>query len=195
MALTVIGIAILALGGFWLFGGVVLRVVGTIFVIAGVVNLLTLGNPVALFMVVLGVVMWLGGHWHFALRHHEYKSPLARRIFLQVLPLRYDPTRHWGEPVVSEIPGGKHEDARAGMPSTGRPRIRLLHQTSSSSFACSVCGRPQGFRIASPGVKEPKAERGYQAGTNLSETRSNSDQLRPLEQAKNRPGQPAPENS
>lgn len=112
MALTAIGIAILALGGFWLFGGVFLRVVGIIFVIAGVVNLLTLGNPIALFMVVLGFVMWLAGHWHFALRHHDYKSPLARRIFLQVLPPRYDPTRQWGAPVVSEIPDDRSEGAR-----------------------------------------------------------------------------------
>jgi CDP-diglyceride synthetase len=79
---------------------VFLRVAGVIFAFAGVVSLITLGNPVALFIAVLGFVMWLAGHWHFALRHHEYKSPLARRIFLQVLPPRYDPTRHWGAPVV-----------------------------------------------------------------------------------------------
>jgi len=109
MALTVIGIAILALGGFWVFGGVVLRVVGVIFVIAGVANLLFLGDPFALVVAVLGFVMWLAGHWHLALRHHEYKSPLARRIFLQVLPPRYDPTRHWGAPV-SGIPGERYEE-------------------------------------------------------------------------------------
>lgn len=115
MVLSIIGIAILVLGGFWLFGGIFLRVVGVIFVIVGVVNLLTLGNPIALFMIVLGFVMWLAGHWHFALRHHEYKSPLARRIFLQVLPPRYDPTRHWGAPV-SEVPDDRYEDASTEMP-------------------------------------------------------------------------------
>lgn len=66
MALTVIGIAILAVGGFWIFGGVVLRVVGAVFAFVGVVSLVTLANPAALFMVVLGLVMWLAGHWHFA---------------------------------------------------------------------------------------------------------------------------------
>lgn len=116
MALTVIGIAILAVGGVWIFGGVFLRIVGIVFVVAGVISLLTLSDPVALFMVVLGFVMWLAGHWHFALRHHEYKSPLARRIFLQILPPRYDPTRHWGVPVVSEVPGDRQDDAGAGMP-------------------------------------------------------------------------------
>lgn len=102
MAISVIAIAILAIVGFWLFGGVVLRVVGALFVFVGLISLITLANPAALLMVVIGLVMWLAGHWHFALRHHEYKSPLAQRIFLQVLPPRYDPTRHWGAPVVTE---------------------------------------------------------------------------------------------
>lgn len=120
MALTVIGIAILAVGGFWIFGGVVLRVVGAVFAFAGVVGLVTLANPTALFMVVLGLVMWLAGHWHFALRHHEYKSPLARRIFLQVLPPRYDPTRHWGTPVASaEMADERTENAATERPGSG----------------------------------------------------------------------------
>jgi hypothetical protein len=102
MIFTVFGIAVLALVGFWLFGGVVLRGTGVVFVFVGLVSLVTLADPVALLMVVIGLVMWLAGHWHFALRHHEYKSALAQRIFLQLLPPRYDPTRHWGTPVVSQ---------------------------------------------------------------------------------------------
>lgn len=104
MTVTVIGIAILAIVGFWLFGGVVLRVAGAVFVFVGLISLVTLANPAALLMVAIGLVMWLVGHWHFALRHHEYKSPLAQRIFLQVLPPRYDPTRNWATPIVSEVP-------------------------------------------------------------------------------------------
>lgn len=104
MIFTIFGIAILAIVGFWLFGGVVLRVAGIVFVFVGLVSLVTLANPAALLMVVIGLVMWLAGHWHFALRHHEYKSPLAQRIFLQALPPRYDPTRHWGTPIVSQSP-------------------------------------------------------------------------------------------
>ena len=95
-------------------GGVFLRVAGAFFAFVGVVSLITLGNPIALFMVVLGFTMWLAGHWHFALRHHEYKSPLARRIFLQVLPPRYDPTRHWGAAIVSDAPEGRGEYATTG---------------------------------------------------------------------------------
>jgi hypothetical protein len=101
MIFTIFAIAILAMVGFWLFGGVVLRVGGIVFVFAGLVSLVALANPAALLMVVIGLFMWLAGHWHFALRHHEYKSPLAQRIFLQVLPPRYDPTRHWGIPMAT----------------------------------------------------------------------------------------------
>lgn len=93
MIFTIFGIAILAIVGFWLFGGVVLRVAGIIFVFVGLVSLVALANPVALLMVVIGLVMWLAGHWHFALRHHEYKSPLAQRIFSpgSAAPIRSDP--------------------------------------------------------------------------------------------------------
>jgi len=122
MALTVVGIAILAVGGFWIFGGVFLRVVGIFFVLAGAISLLTLGDPIALFMVVLGFVMWLAGHWHFAFRHHEYKSPLARRIFPQVLPPRYDPTRQWG-PVVSDSPDRHQGDGAAELPDHQPPPV------------------------------------------------------------------------
>ena len=104
MALTVIGIAIIAVIGFWILGGIFLRAGGIVFAFAGVVALITLHDPVALFMLVLGFVMWLAGHWHFTLRHHAYKSPLAQRIFLQVLPARYDPTRGWGVPIAPQEP-------------------------------------------------------------------------------------------
>jgi hypothetical protein len=104
VALTVIGIAIIAVVGFWILGGFFLRAAGIVFAFTGAIALIILHDPVALFMLVLGFVMWLAGHWHFALRHHAYKSPLAQRIFLQVLPPRYDPTRGWGVPVAPQEP-------------------------------------------------------------------------------------------
>jgi hypothetical protein len=112
MILTVIGIVILAAIGVWIFGGVFLRVGGIIFAFVGAISLITLGDPIALFMVVLGLVLWLSGHWHYAVRYHEYKSPLAQRIFLQVLPPRYDPTRRWASPVVSENPPTEDPEER-----------------------------------------------------------------------------------
>lgn len=91
MTITVVGISVLAAVGLWFLGGVFLRVGGAILAFVGVVSLATLANPAALLLVVLGFGMWLAGHWHFALRHHEYKSPLAQRIFLQVCPLDSTP--------------------------------------------------------------------------------------------------------
>jgi hypothetical protein len=126
MTLTVIGIAISAIIGLWIFGGVALRVGGAIFAFVGLVSLITLANPAALIMVVLGCAMWLAGHWHYALRHHEYKSPLAQRIFLQVLPPRYDPTRRWGLPVPSDGVGrdaaatGLTDEEEPGSVASGR---------------------------------------------------------------------------
>jgi hypothetical protein len=63
-------------------------------------------------LLVLGAAFWLGGHWHFALRHHSYKSPLARRVFLQLLPRRLDPTRNWGVPMIQ----GQQDRSRATRP-------------------------------------------------------------------------------
>jgi hypothetical protein len=121
MTLTLVGVALIAIVGLWIFGGVFLRVAGIVFAFAGAISLITLGDPAALFMVVLGFAMWLAGHWHFALRHHEYKSPLARRIFLQVLPPRYDPTRHWGAPVVSDpIQDEQGKEATSPAPEDSR---------------------------------------------------------------------------
>jgi hypothetical protein len=50
-------------------------------------------------MLLAGTALWLAGHWHYAARHHHYKSPLAERIFLQFLSRRRDPTRDWAVPV------------------------------------------------------------------------------------------------
>jgi hypothetical protein len=121
--LAAIAIAIIAAVGLWMLGGIFLRVGGVVLVFVGVISLVSLGDPIALLLVLIGLAMWLAGHWHFAMRHHEYKSPLAQRIFLQVLPRRYDPTRHWGMPLISEEstpvapeqePRSEPEDPREG---------------------------------------------------------------------------------
>jgi len=106
--LTLIGIAIVVAVGLWLLGGVFLRPAGIFFAAIGVVSLIGLGDPNALLLVAIGLGAWLAGHWHYAVRNHAYKSPLARRIFLQVLPPRFDPTRDWGIPVIPEtsMPAG-----------------------------------------------------------------------------------------
>ncbi len=34
----------------------------------------------------VGAVAWLAGHWLYAVRHHYFRTSLARRIFLKALP-------------------------------------------------------------------------------------------------------------
>jgi len=102
--ITLIGIAILGAFGVGLLGGVVLRVTGITLAASGVLGLVLLGNPIAALLAASGLVAWLAGHWHHAFRYHAYKSPLARRIFLQMLPSRYDPTRGWGTPAILPDP-------------------------------------------------------------------------------------------
>ncbi|MEV4423063.1 hypothetical protein AB0L40_24255 [Patulibacter sp. NPDC049589] len=99
MLLTVVGIVVLATIGFWIAGGLVLRVGGVALVVAGVVLLLAYGDLTGLAATLAGLGLWVIGQWHYGLRHHEFASPLARRLFLQLLPARLDPTRGWAVPV------------------------------------------------------------------------------------------------
>lgn len=113
--ITVLGIAIVAAVVLWLLGGAFLRVGGAFFALLGAISLITLGNAFALVVVLIGFAMWLAGHWHFAVRHHEYKSPLARRIFLQALPPRLDPTRNWAIPVAPGYERGGIPEESGGV--------------------------------------------------------------------------------
>jgi hypothetical protein len=59
--------------------------------------------PAAL-LTAVGGVAWLAGHWVYAVRHHYFFSPLARRIFVQVLPRQLDPTVSWFSRRLIELP-------------------------------------------------------------------------------------------
>jgi hypothetical protein len=76
-----------------------LRAGGVVVAIFGVLVLAVDHSLAGIILLAIGVLLWLGGHWHYALGPHEYKSPLAQRIFQQLLPHRLDPTRGWGWPV------------------------------------------------------------------------------------------------
>ncbi len=104
---TAIGIAVIAIVGFWIAGGLLLRLAGILLILLGVLVLATNGDLAGIILLFVGLALWLAGHWHYALRHHEYKSPLARRVFLQVLPTRLDPTRGWAWPVAEAAPRGQ----------------------------------------------------------------------------------------
>lgn len=86
--------------GLWLLGGVVLRLSGVLLVAAGLLSTAMTGSPSMALLTMLGALAWLAGQWAHAARHHYFASPLARRIFLQLLPRRLDPTRQWGIPNV-----------------------------------------------------------------------------------------------
>lgn len=94
----------LLIGGlaFWLLGGLVARLGGLLFVLAGSAGLALNPNAGAVLMIGLGVLIWLLGHWHFALRHHEYKSPLAGYVFCRWAPAWLDPTRNWAVAVETQ---------------------------------------------------------------------------------------------
>ena len=84
----------------WLFSGVALRVGGALLAAVGLLSTAMTGSSSAAVLAVIGGFAWLAGQWLFAVRHHYFCSPLARRVFLQTLPRQFDPTRGWGVPNV-----------------------------------------------------------------------------------------------
>jgi hypothetical protein len=98
-AVTLALIAVLAL---WILGSPLLRWGGALTVALGLMT--ALGHPVGLLITAPGAAAWAAGHWLYALRHHTYKSPLARRLFTQLLPARLDPTRRWAIPTTTTTP-------------------------------------------------------------------------------------------
>jgi hypothetical protein len=84
----------------WRLGGLMLRVVGAMLAICGLVLTTATGSPGMAVASVLGGTAWLAGHWLYALRHHYFRSPLARRVFVDGLPAALDPTRRWGVPTM-----------------------------------------------------------------------------------------------
>jgi hypothetical protein len=98
MSTAIVGSLILGALGLWFFSGVVLRLGGLLIFITGVVGVAG-GNAGGILVATLGALGWLAGHWHYALRHQEYKSPLARHLFSRP-PLSWlDPARDWSVPV------------------------------------------------------------------------------------------------
>jgi hypothetical protein len=93
-------LAPVALIGGWFLGGVLLRAAGCLIHLLGALALVLGNGAVAgLVSLAVGALLWLAAHWLFALRHHVYASPLAQRIFVQLLPRALDPTRKWSVPV------------------------------------------------------------------------------------------------
>ncbi len=102
--LSLLATGVLVALGFWLLGGIVLRVGGVLVVAVGLLSTTATGLPSAALATVLGGLAWLAGQWLFGLRHHYFSSPLARRVFHEALPRQLDPTRGWGVP---NVPSGQ----------------------------------------------------------------------------------------
>jgi hypothetical protein len=101
--LSLAAYAVLAALIAWCLGGALLRLGGGLLGIGGLLLTASTGSARMALAALIGVLLWLAGHWLWALRHHYYRSPLARRIFLTVLPAQLDPTWGWGVP---NIPPG-----------------------------------------------------------------------------------------
>jgi hypothetical protein len=86
--------------GVWLFGGFVLRTCGAVLALGGLASAALTGSPGMAIAAILGSLAWLAGQWLFALRHHYFRSSLARRVFVDGLPAALDPTRRWGVPTM-----------------------------------------------------------------------------------------------
>jgi hypothetical protein len=80
MTITSLGMAILALASLWLFGGLLARAGGSLLMLAGLLGVAAIGDVNGLIVFVLGAGIWLAGHWHYALRHGGFRSPLAQQL-------------------------------------------------------------------------------------------------------------------
>ena len=78
---SAIGVAILAVAGIWLFGGLLARWTGALLVIAGSVGIASTGDANGFLLVALGAALWLAGHLLYRVRRGIWKSVLAERVF------------------------------------------------------------------------------------------------------------------
>jgi hypothetical protein len=85
---SAIGVATLVVAGIWLFGGLLARWAGVLLVVAGSAGLASTGEADGLLLVALGAALWLVGHCLYRMRRGAWKSALAERLCLAVLPRR-----------------------------------------------------------------------------------------------------------
>ena len=113
MILASLAILALVLLYAWVLGGVLLRLGGFALALAGVAGVAASGNANGVLVFAIGAALWLAGHWHWALRHGCFKSPLAGFAFRRCAPAWLDPT--WDqEPVKASGRGRDETGARDG---------------------------------------------------------------------------------
>jgi hypothetical protein len=79
--ISAIGIAVLAVIGIWLFGGLLARWSGALLVVVGSAGLATTGDANGFPLVALGAALWLVGHLLYRARRGIWKSALAERVW------------------------------------------------------------------------------------------------------------------
>jgi hypothetical protein len=93
MILVDLAILALVLLFVWVLGGLLLRIGGVVLALGGTGMVALSGNANGLLVFAIGGALWLAGHWLYALRHGEYKSPLADFLFYRCAPAWLDPIR------------------------------------------------------------------------------------------------------
>jgi hypothetical protein len=88
-----LAIVALALLFVWVLGSLLLRLIGYTLAIAGAGVVALTGNANGALVFAIGIALWLAGQWLHALRHGQYKSPLAELLFCRFAPAWLDPTR------------------------------------------------------------------------------------------------------
>ena len=93
--MILVDLAFVALGlvAIWVFGGVLLRLSGIVLALGGAGLVALSGNANGILVFAIGGALWLAGQWLYALRHGQYKSPLADFLFYRCAPAWLDPTR------------------------------------------------------------------------------------------------------
>ena len=94
MILADLAFVALGLVAVWVVGGVLLRLSGIVLALGGIGLVALSGNANGLLVFAIGGALWLAGHWLYALRHDEYKSPLADLLFYRCAPAWLDPIRN-----------------------------------------------------------------------------------------------------
>ncbi|WP_084436545.1 hypothetical protein [Aldersonia kunmingensis] len=93
-ALALLALVVL---GIWAFGGALARFFGGLLIISSLWSLVlvVLAPTIWPFLYLgIGLSLWLFGHWHYAVKYHIWKTPLACRVFAFRALRIIDPTRH-----------------------------------------------------------------------------------------------------
>lgn len=153
-----IGLVILvALAVSWTVGSLALRAGGLLCLAVGTALALT-GTPAGALLIAPGALAWLTGHWLYGLRHHTCRSPLARRIYTQLLPRRLDPTRGRGcrprRPTdvtrPRRVPPRRPRPGRAAIPDAQRRRGPSASPIRGVDGDAGMCDGPTCDRFAAP---------------------------------------------